>query len=137
MSSPRPLPPHHAPRIVICDSDPLLRSVTGVLRVNGYDVFQALDGYAAEELCGALPNVKLLAVNAYRTGIGVGELCRRIRAAKPGLPILHIGSSLPDSLPVYVSTLPEIFTPERLLQTVEKLIDPWRGLIQSEGDKSS
>jgi DNA-binding NtrC family response regulator len=125
MSSPRPLRPRGAPRIVICDSDTLLRSVTGVLRVSGYDVFQAHDGHAAEELC-ALPNVRLLVVNAYRTGIRIGELGRWIRGARPGLPILHIGSSLPDSLPAYVSTLPEVFTPERLLLTVEGLIEAWR-----------
>lgn len=136
MSSPRPLLPTDGPRVVVCDSDPLLRSVTGVLRVNGYDVFQAYDGSAAEELC-TLPDVELLVVNGYRTGIRMAELGRRIHAAKPGLPILHIGSSLPDSLPVHVSMLAEVFTPDDLLLSVEKLIQAWRARIQAARDESS
>ena len=39
-----------AARIIICDYNALLNSVTGLLRMSGYAVFQAYDGLAAEEL---------------------------------------------------------------------------------------
>ncbi len=41
---------------VICDYNALLLSVTGLLRMSGYSVFQAHDGWAAQELCVLLPN---------------------------------------------------------------------------------
>jgi hypothetical protein len=120
---------HHPPsdgarRVVICDYNALLLSVTGLLRMSGYVVFQAHDGYAAEELCILMPNIDLLIVNTYGTGIDVGVLCRNVWAAKPGLAVLHIGSSIPDNLPAEVPTLSEEFTAEGLLQTVEGMIDP-------------
>ena len=115
---------HHPPsdearRVVICDYSALLLSVTGLLRMSGFSVFQAHDGYAAEELCIVMPDIDLLIVNTYGTGIDVGVLCKKVRAAKPGLAVLHIGSSIPDSLPDDVPTLDEAFTAEGLLQTVE------------------
>jgi hypothetical protein len=120
---------HHPPsegsrRVVICDYNALLLSVTGLLRMSGYAVFQAHDGYAAEELCILMPKIDLLIVNTYGTGIDVGVLCRNVRAVKPGLAVLHIGSSIPDGLPDDVPTLDEAFTAEGLLQTVEGMIDP-------------
>jgi hypothetical protein len=94
--------------------------------MSSYAVFQAHDGYAAQELCTLLPNIELLMLNTYRTGIDVGELCRNVRAAKPGLPILHIGSTIPDGLPDDVPTLPEDFTADSLLTTVGALVEPGR-----------
>jgi hypothetical protein len=111
-------------RIVICDYNALLLSVTGLLRMSGFSVFQAHDGYAAEELCILMPDIELLIVNTYGTGIDVGVLCQNVRAAKPDIAVLHIGSSIPDSLPDDVPTLSEEFTPEGLLQTVEAMLDP-------------
>jgi hypothetical protein len=124
------MPDQHQPpsdaarRVVICDYNALLLSVTGLLRMSGFCVFQAHDGYAAGELCILLPNIDLLIVNTYGTGIDVGVLCRNVRAVKPGLAVLHIGSCIPDSLPADVPTLSEEFTAEGLLQTVEGMIDP-------------
>jgi len=121
-------------RIVICDYNALLLSVTGLLRMSDYAVFQAHDGWAAQELCVMLPNIELLVLNTYGTGIDVGELCNNVRAHKPGLPILHIGSTIPDGLPEDVPTLPEDFTAESLLLTVRALVEP--GLMRA-GDTSS
>ena len=120
---------HHFPsndgrRIVICDYNALLLSVTGLLRMSGFNVFQAHDGYAAEELCILMPDIELLIVNTYGTGIDVGVLCRNVRAVKPNLAVLHIGSSVPDSLPADVPTLSEEFTADSLLQTVEAMMAP-------------
>jgi response regulator RpfG family c-di-GMP phosphodiesterase len=111
-------------RIVICDYNALLLSVTGLLRMSGYTVFQAHDGWAAQELCVLLPNIELLVLNTYGTGIDVGELCWSVRSSKHGLPILHIGSTTPHGLPADVPTLCEQFTAETLLSTVGALMQP-------------
>ena len=124
MLSDRPVPITKGRRIVICDYNALLLSVTGLLRMSGYAVFQAHDGYAAQELCILLPDIELLVLNTYRTGIDVGELCRNVRVQKEGLPILHIGSTIPEGLPDDVPTLPEDFTADSLLMTVRALVEP-------------
>src|SRR3954464_10748338 len=128
-----PVPPSEGKRIVICDYNALLLSVTGLLRMSDYSVFQAHDGWAAQELCTLLPDIELLVLNTYRTGINVGELCNNVRVRKPGLSILHIGSTIPDGLPDDVPTLPEDFTAESLLLTVRALVEP--GLMRA-GDTS-
>ena len=120
----RPVPSTKGRRIVICDYNALLLSVTGLLRMSDYAVFQAHDGYAAQELCTLLPNIELLILNTYGTGLDVGELCENVRTHKPGLPILHIGSTIPDGLPADVPTLAEDFTAESLLLTVRALVGP-------------
>jgi hypothetical protein len=124
MLADRPVPEIKGRRIVICDYNALLLSVTGLLRMSNYAVFQAHDGYAAQELCILLPDIELLILNTYRTGIDVGELCQNVRASKAGLPILHIGSTIPDGLPDDVPTLPEDFTADSLLMTVGTLVEP-------------
>ncbi len=124
MMTERPVPSSEGRRIVICDYNALLLSVTGLLRMSGYAVFQAHDGWAAQELCILLPDIELLVLNTYGTGIDVAELCRNVRGSKRGLPILHIGSSVPDGLPPDVPTLCENFTADGLLMTVGALIQP-------------
>jgi hypothetical protein len=123
MSPQRPALSSEGRRIVICDYNALLLSVTGLLRMSRYCVFQAHDGLAAEELCKRLPEIALLVVNTYGTGIDVGDLVRRVRVASPGIRVLHIGSTLPEGLPDDVPTIPEVFTAEFLLETVSKLIE--------------
>jgi DNA-binding response OmpR family regulator len=122
MSGQRPVPSSEGRRIVICDYNALLQSVTGLLRMSGYCVFQAHDGLAAQELCIQLPKISLLILNTYGTGIDIGDLIRDARAAKPGLPVLHIGSDIPPGLPADVPTLPEPFTPDDLLLAVKALM---------------
>jgi hypothetical protein len=122
MSAQRPVPSSEGRRIVICDYNALLLSVTGLLRMSDYCVFQAHDGRAAEELCRRMPQIALLVLNTYGTGINVGDLVRRVRVAHPGIQVLHIGSTIPDGLPDDVPTIPEVFTPEFLLNTVSTLI---------------
>jgi hypothetical protein len=90
--------------------------------MSGYTVFQAHDGWAAQELCVLLPDIELLVLNTYGTGIDVGELCQNVRASKRGLPILHIGSTTPEGLPADVPTLAEDFNAEGLLSAVGALI---------------
>jgi hypothetical protein len=130
MSSQRPVPSGEGRRIVICDYNALLLSVTGLLRMSNYCVFQAHDGRAAEELCLRLPRIALLVLNTDGTGMDVGDLIRSVRVSQPRLPVLHIGTSVPLGLPDDVPTLSEDFTPDGLLQTVEALLttDAARGL---------
>src|SRR6476660_7186028 len=86
-------------RIVICDYNQLLQSVTGLLRMSGYAVFQAYDGRAAEELCDLLPDIDLLVLNTFGTGVNLQELVGNIRADHPDLAVLHIGKDNPPGLP--------------------------------------
>ena len=95
----RPVPPPEGRRIVICDYNALLLSVTGFLRMSGYAVFQAHDGWAAQELCVLLPRIDLLVLNTHGTGIDVSELCRTVRHSKHGLPILHNSSRFAERCP--------------------------------------
>jgi CheY-like chemotaxis protein len=118
----QPVPSTEGRRIVICDYNALLLSVTGLLRMSGYSVFQAHDGWAAQELCVLLPDIDLLVLNTYGTGINVGELCRTVRTTKHGLPILHIGSAVPLGMPPDVPTLAEDFNADGLLSAVGALI---------------
>jgi response regulator RpfG family c-di-GMP phosphodiesterase len=109
-------------RIVICDYNALLLSVTGLLRMSGYCVFQAYDGQAARELCLELPNIELLVLNTTGTGTDTPSLIRSVRVSHPRLPVLHIGSSVPTGLPADVPTLAESFTANELLEAVGGLL---------------
>jgi hypothetical protein len=91
--------------------------------MSGYCVFQAYDALAARELCTQLPDIALLILNTTGTGMDTPTLVRDIRADHPGLPVLHIGNEPLPGLPEDVPTLPESFTPARLLGTVERLVE--------------
>ena len=128
MSSPPVRSRSEGRRIVVCDYNALLLSVTGLLRMAGYCVFQAHDGHAADELCTELPEISLLILNTEGTGLDVGKLIRKVRVQVPDLPVLHIGGSIPPGLPGDVPTLDEDFTPDHLLMTVGELIRPIRAV---------
>ncbi|HEX3234126.1 MAG TPA: hypothetical protein VHR41_07995 [Gemmatimonadales bacterium] len=121
MSSPPAARPG-ALRIVICDYNALLHSVTGLLRMSGYYVFQAYNGEAAEELCSDLHGIGLLVLNTEGTGVDTPALVRSIRKTHPGLPVLHIGTAPIPGMPSNVQHLPESFTAAQLLQTVSGLV---------------
>ena len=122
MSSFPPATPQGAPRVVICDYNALLQSVTGLLRMSGYAVFQAYDGLAALELCQELPDIGLLVLNTDGTGLDTPKLVRDIRALKPGLPVLHIGARAIPGMPADVPNLLDTFDVKELLETVGELL---------------
>ena len=125
------VPPLASPpgsRIVICDYNQLLQSVTGLLRMSGYAVFQAYNGPAAQELCDLLPEIRLLVLNTFGTGVDLNELVRRVRNRQPDLPVLHIGNRTPPGLPADVVTLPEDFDSTALLTSVAELIATTEGI---------
>jgi DNA-binding NtrC family response regulator len=109
-------------RIVICDYNALLLSVTGLLRMSGYCVFQAYDAAAARELCSQLPRIELLILNTTGTGTDTPTLVRQIRQEHRDLPALHIGQGVPAGMPANVPTLAETFTPDQLLMVVDALL---------------
>lgn len=114
--------PFFGRRIVICDYNALLISVTGLLRMSGYCVFQAYDANAARELCRELPNIELVILNTTGTGTDTPSLVREIRVNHPGLPVLHIGTSVLDGMPADVPTLAETFSADQLLMSVDALL---------------
>jgi len=108
-------------RIVICDYNALLLSVTGVLRMNGYCVFQAQDSAATEELCLTLPDIGLLILNTTPGYVSTLEVIHTVRAAKPDFPILHIGIRRATDIPEDVVLLSAPFSADRLLDVVDGL----------------
>jgi DNA-binding response OmpR family regulator len=118
-------------RIVICDYNALLLSVTGLLRMSGYCVFQAHDGQAARELCHELPDIELLVLNTTGTGTDTPSLVRAVRADRPGLAVLHIGASVPEGLPDDVPTLAESFSADELLKAVGALLPSTQNIPRS------
>ena len=125
MSSPPAIQPLAA-RIIICDYNALLQSVTRLLRMSGYAVFQAYDGLAAEELCKYMPEIDLLVLNTEGTGLDTPRLVDSVRRCHPGLPVLHIGKAPIPGMPDDVVNLPESFGPEQLLAAVRSLVSRLR-----------
>jgi CheY-like chemotaxis protein len=121
MSSPKAALPG-AGRVIICDYNSLLQSVSGLLRMSGYSVFQAYNGQAAVELCSGLDEIGLLVLNTEGTGMDTPALVRSIRKTTPGLPVLHIGRAPIPGMPSDVVHLAESFTADQLLETVRALV---------------
>ena len=121
MSSPATALPG-ADRVVIFDYNALLQSVTGLLRMSGYYVFQAYNGEAAEELCAQLPEIGLLVLNTEGTGVDTPGLVRSVRKTHPCLAVLHIGTAPIPGMPSDVLHLAESFTSDQLLATVAALV---------------
>jgi len=122
VSFPARAPASKGSRIVICDYNALLLSVTGLLRMSGYCVFQAYDARAARELCRELPDIGLLVLNTTGTGTDTPSLVRDIRKKQPNLPVLHIGTSALEGMPADIPTIAESFTADQLLLAVEALM---------------
>lgn len=120
-------------RIVICDYNALLLSVTGLLRMSGFVVFQAYDARAALELCAELPNIDLLILNTAGTGTDSPTLVREIREKHPNLSALHIGPTSLEGMPANVPTLDESFTADQLLAAVRKLLPPRVSVLRPAG----
>ena len=119
--------PSGAPRVVICDYNTLLQSVTGLLRMSGYAVFQAYDGEAAVDICRYMPDIHLLVINTEGTGVDIARLVREVRRAHAGLPVLHIGHEPTPGLPADVRNLPDTFGVDELLTTVRALVGDSKG----------
>ena len=112
-------------RIIVTDDDALkVSQVTQTLRDAGHCVFAAFDGASALELIETLPGIQLLVTNSRLGFINGPELMRQARAARPGLPILHLlpRGEAPGGEPPDVLTLTEPFTPAQLLLAARALM---------------
>ena len=132
MLASQPDRPIEGRRIVICDYNLLLQSVTGLLRMNGYTVFQAYDADAARELCAQLENIEMLILNTTGTGTDSATLVQDIRRDAPEMPVLHIGNVQLAGMPDDVPTLAESFTSDLLLSTVADLLARPGTVVDSE-----
>lgn len=121
MSAPPRTPPG-AKRVVICDYNTLLQSVTALLRMSGYAVFQAYDGEAAADLCRFMPDIDLLVLNTEGSGVNTPQLVEGVRRVHPGLPVLHIGTRPIPGMPADVENLSDRFGVNELLDTVRALV---------------
>ena len=122
MSAP-PRTPRGAKRVVVCDYNTLLQSVTALLRMSGYAVFQAYDGEAASDICRYMPDIDLLVLNTEGTGLDTPQLVEGVRRVHPGLPVLHIGARPIPGMPADVENLLDTFGVNELLDKVRSLVD--------------
>src|SRR6185503_3644998 len=111
-----------AKRVVICDYNTLLQSVTALLRMSGYAVFQAYDGEAASDICRFMPDIHLLVLNTEGSGVNTPQLVEDVRQAHPGLPVLHIGARPIPGMPADVKDLSDTFGVDELLDAVRSLV---------------
>jgi len=114
--------PRGAKRVVVCDYNTLLQSVTALLRMSGYAVFQAYDGEAASDICRYMPDIDLLVLNTEGTGLDTPQLVEGVRRVHPGLPVLHIGARPIPGMPADVEDLLDTFGVNELLDKVRSLV---------------
>jgi DNA-binding response OmpR family regulator len=121
------MPAHHPPRILIVDDEAPIRALLSrALREKGYDVVALNDGAAGlEAVLTATDPYDLVVTNNCMPGIDGEELVARLRAARPGLPIVHLDDSSggPDQhLPADVPNITKPFPVERLLSRIEEML---------------
>jgi DNA-binding response OmpR family regulator len=105
------------------DDDPkLLGAVTYALRQAGHIVFAAYNGRVALQQAGSVPNLDLLITNTRLGNMQAADLIRGVRAQRPSLPILHVGTPLPAGEFDDVPTLREPVSGDELLAAVNSLL---------------
>lgn len=94
------------------------------LRDAGHCVFAAYDGRSACELALLIPNLDLMVTNTRLGDVSAEALIRRVREARPEVPILHVGQPLDDPSGVLgdVVHLSEPFTSAELLAAAKEAI---------------
>ena len=85
--------------LLVEDEDAVRRLMAQVLQQNGYRVLEAADGEEALLLFGAHePAIGLVLTDMVMPRMGGHELARRIRARRPGLPIICISGYTDEAL---------------------------------------
>jgi response regulator RpfG family c-di-GMP phosphodiesterase len=108
--------------IIATDDDPkLLAAVTNTLRDAGYTVFALYNGISATEAALRVPRLDLIVANTRIQGVSIVELIRRVREARPDIPVLHFGEPVQEPFPL-VANLREPWTEEQLLGLVAELL---------------
>ena len=95
MGANRPERPRHAyadhmPRVLVVDDDPtVVEVVLEYLRRDGFEAAYASDGLAALAVAAAAPP-DLVVLDLMLPGIDGLEVCRRLRAQRPDLPVVML-----------------------------------------------
>jgi len=78
------------PRVLVVDDDPTVAEVVlGYLRRDGFEAAHAADGFAALAIAAAAPP-DLVVLDLMLPGIDGLEVCRRLRADRPDLPVVML-----------------------------------------------
>jgi DNA-binding response OmpR family regulator len=78
------------PRVLVVDDDPTVAEVVlGYLRRDGFEAAHAADGLAALAIAAAAPP-DLVVLDLMLPGIDGLEVCRRLRADRPDLPVVML-----------------------------------------------
>lgn len=96
-----PTPPGYVdvrPLVLVVDDEEMIRTlVRSLLETNGYRVVEAENGFkAGERVANDLGSVDLLITDVRMPGQTGPELARKLRAAKPSLPIIFISGYVGD-----------------------------------------
>ncbi|MBW8270744.1 response regulator [Caldovatus aquaticus] len=127
-----PGPPDDAPRILVAEDEPLAAmAIEDLLAGAGYAVLLAADGQEALEIAARGARFDLLLTDLRMPRLAGRELIRRLRAARPDLPVVVMtGYAPPDGAasllrdaggtgPLLLFTKP--IEPEQLLDAVGRL----------------
>jgi DNA-binding response OmpR family regulator len=112
--------------LIVDDEGPIRALVERALREEGYDVVAVGDGVAGlDAVLTAVDPYDLVITNNCMPRMEGNELIARIRAARPGLPILHLddGSDPPDlHLPADIPNITKPFSMETLVSQIEEML---------------
>jgi CheY-like chemotaxis protein len=115
-----------APRILVVDDEPTVRTVTTrALQEEGYDVVALADGVAGLE-AAMQGDFDLVITNNCMPRMSGDELSARLRQLFPDLPILHIDGYLRSKMATALPGeyhLDKPFSPSTLLQAVRTLLE--------------
>jgi CheY-like chemotaxis protein len=87
------------PKVLIVDDEPLVRmTIADMLRLGGFDVFEAAAGAQALQLLAAERPVAALVTDVRMPGMDGVDLSHRVREAHPQMPIVLVsGDTRPDA----------------------------------------
>lgn len=98
-ASPRPTAPARAGAVILLaeDEDAVRQAARRILVSSGYKVLEAANGPAAFALSAAREGpIDLLLSDMVMPGMSGRELARRVRAARPGLPVVYMSGYADD-----------------------------------------
>ena len=118
--------------LLVEDQDPVRFVVARLLRLLGYRVLQASSGDEALRVCGSVgDSIDVLVTDIVMPGLDGVELARRVRSARPDLPVLFISGHSKD--------VPQIDDPTEKTMLLNKpihMVDLGRALDQLIGSPS-
>jgi len=121
------MPRRGSETVLLVEDQQAVRALVGaVLREHGYEVLEAVDGQDALGLEGAT-DVDLLVTDIVMPRVDGVQLTRRLRAERPGLPVLymsgHSDHAEPPDTDARTAFLPKPFGLVELLRCVRGVLD--------------